>query len=173
MTQQSLSRRRALGTAAATGLAALFTAGAARAASSARPAPLAAGTYTIALGPGNLLTAGRINEPLVILPPGHEAQEWEVVALTHGNIALRNLGGNVYMGHQGTFHPHRFAVATTTPFEWGLAPSGAFGGFRVTAPGSDLVLGQSPLLVSPLRVDLQYRREADLRQAWQFRPVTN
>ncbi|MGW3727435.1 hypothetical protein [Streptomyces sp. NPDC000851] len=179
MTQQPLSRRRALGTVAATSLAALFTAGAPRAAAAtSRPAPLAGGTYIIAKNPGQLLTAQGVDEPLVILPPGAApgAQEWEVVRLTHGNIALRNIRQNTYVGHQGTFRPHRFAVTTSTPYEWGLSPAlhtgRGFLAFHLQAPDSELVLDRSPLAVYPPRVDLQLPRKGDVRQAWQFRAVT-
>lgn len=182
---EPLSRRQALGSVAAAGVAALFTAGAAKAATpAAGDAPFSArnaravvpsGVYSISKPQDQLLTLERSEGPVVVLPPVGQPgiQEWEVRSLPNGNVTLRNLERGTYAGFEGAPHVNTPVVGRPEPTEWVLRQSAEPFAFHVVVPGgpvdgAELVLDLSLLLIYPPRTALRPWDPYDQRQTWRF-----
>lgn len=183
-----------LGTAAAAGAAALFSAGAAKAATTRPPdpmpmgasgaakpsagtlrAPVPPGVYAISKPRDQLLTLEAPEGPVIVLPPIGEpgVQEWSLRSLSNGNVTLQNLREGTYAGYEGAPQVNKPVVGRPTPTEWVLRQSAEPFAFHVVVPGGpidgiELALDLSLLLIYPPRTALRPYRPEDQRQAWRF-----
>ncbi|WP_328363081.1 RICIN domain-containing protein [Streptomyces sp. NBC_00445] len=164
---RSVSRRGALGTVAAAGLAALFPA-----ASHARAAaPLRSGLYTISRFHWQFLTLIEAEGAVVLLPEGAGGgQVWEVQPLANGNRTIRNVKEGTYLGYARTRGIRKRVMGHAVPVEWSLTPTA--NGHHLRAPGTQLALDGSPLRIHPPHIDLTALRSRDPAQIWHFRATS-
>lgn len=142
-------------------------------------APVPNGVYAITRPYENLLTLlGGSEQPgaqAVILPPNGNPgeQEWEVAALDNGNVTIRNLRSQTYLGYHGDPDPNEILGGYAEPREWRLQQSAEPYTFHVVVPGgpvdgSELAADLSLLRIFPPLTALRPLDVNDVRQAWRF-----
>ncbi|MER6362329.1 hypothetical protein [Kitasatospora sp. NPDC001527] len=138
-------------------------------------APVNNGVYAIAKPDEQLLTLQAAKEFVVVLTPTGEPgeQEWEVTGRDNGNVVIRNLRHDAYIGLDGPPKVDRQVRGTTEAFEWALYQAADRFSFHVVLPGGpvggrELALDLSVLDIFPQRTALRPLEVQDQRQAWLF-----
>lgn len=141
---------------------------------SVRTAALHGGVYAISRPSEQLLTLQRTESaaPIVVLPPTGEpgTQEWEVQRLDNGNVTIRNLASQTYLGYDAG--PQRIDHLPE-PKEWSLIPAADPFTYYIVVPngpidGTELALDLSMLRIFPPTVALQPLETSSQGQAWKF-----
>ncbi|KAG9125904.1 hypothetical protein FRC07_005702 [Ceratobasidium sp. 392] len=156
------------------------------------PQPIPDGTYTIDAGTMYQPGAGLAQfapaegpEPggrLVIQHPDESGQgstTWEVkFDGAHGAYTFRNPHSGHYCGYEGEPETNIELKSSTTPGYWTLVPAeGEDAGantFYIHAKGTDVLLGQSPLMIYPPLAALQSIDSpfaAGMKMSWKFIPA--
>jgi len=100
-----------------------------------------------------------------------EDQLWEVRRVdTRGSVTIKNLRNGGYMSFEGepVNVPNLEIRTFPEPRLWLLMPAGGPNTFYIFAPGTDLLIDNSFLLILPARTALRPKRE-DSEQDWEFR----
>ncbi|WP_378731951.1 hypothetical protein [Nocardia brasiliensis] len=135
-----------------------------------RTAAMHGGVYAISRPQEQLLTLQRTESPtpIVVLPPTGEpgTQEWEVHQLDNGNVTIRNLASQTYLGYDA--NPQRIDHFPE-PKEWNLIPAAEpFTYYIVVPDGTELAVDLSMLRIFPPTVALRPLESSNQHQAWKF-----
>ncbi|MFI6444629.1 hypothetical protein [Kitasatospora sp. NPDC050543] len=142
-------------------------------------APVPNGVYSISRPNEQLLTLEGGSEqpgtPAIVLPPTGQPgeQEWQVEHLPNGNVTIRNLRSETFLGFEGDPKPNSQVAGFPEPREWVLYQSAEPFTFHVVVPGGpvdgdELAMDLSLLRIFPPRVALRPLDVNELRQAWRF-----
>ncbi|WP_328412197.1 hypothetical protein [Nocardia sp. NBC_00403] len=137
-----------------------------------------AGVYSISRSGNRLLTfehGAEKGSPAVLLPPTGQPgiQEWEVRIDSNGNVTIRNLQSQTYLGYEADPQLNMPVGSYPEPREWALYQSAEPFTFHVVVPGGpiegrELTLDESLLRIYPPRIALRPLDVHDLRQPWRF-----
>lgn len=112
---------------------------------------------------------------MVVLPPtgqpGH--QEWQVEALSNGNITVKNLQYGTYVSYDGVPEVNKMLRGSSQATEWRLQQSVEPRTFHLVVPGGpvdgvELAVDLSLLRIFPPMTALRPLEPGDVRQAWRF-----
>ncbi|MDH6128563.1 hypothetical protein [Kitasatospora sp. GP82] len=138
-------------------------------------APVPNGVYAISRPHEQLLSLLEPKEPVFILPPtGNPGeQEWQVEGLDNGNVTIRNLKHQTFLGYDGEPEVNKTITGRREPREWALYQSAEPFTFHIVVPGGpidghELALDFSLLKIFPPRVALRPLDVSDQRQAWRL-----
>ncbi|WP_395297446.1 hypothetical protein ACF9IK_31375 [Kitasatospora hibisci] len=137
--------------------------------------PVHDGVYAIAKPDEQLLTLQAAKEFVVLLAPTGEPgeQDWEVSGVANGNVVIKNLRHDSYIGLDGPAEVNQQARGTVEPFEWELRQAAQRFAFHIVVPGGpvegrELALDLSVLDIFPQRTALRPLEAYDQAQAWLF-----
>ncbi|MFE3190127.1 hypothetical protein ACFXHA_14035 [Nocardia sp. NPDC059240] len=140
-------------------------------------APIPSGVYAISRPVEQLITliGEEPGHPVMMLPPtGNPGeQEWEVMELPNGNVVIRNLRINNFLGTDGDPQPNLPIVGVGKEYEWVLQQSAMPFTFHIVVPGgpvdgAELALDLSLLRIYPPRLALRPLNPENQMQAWRF-----
>ncbi len=138
-------------------------------------APAPNGVYAISRPGEQLLTLMGAKEAAVILPPNGNPgeQEWAVESLSNGNVTIRNLKEQTYLGYDGDPSSNMPTMGRSEPQEWALYQSAEPFAFHIVVPGgpvdgTELALDMSLLRIFPPRLALRPLDVSNQRQAWRL-----
>ncbi|MFJ2780994.1 MULTISPECIES: hypothetical protein [unclassified Kitasatospora] len=138
-------------------------------------APVPNGVYAIARPGEQLLTLQGPKDNVILLPPTGEPgeQEWQVDGLDNGNVHIRNLRQQSYLGYEGPPRVNTQVQGVPEPKEWALYQSSEPSTFFVVVPGGpvegvELAVDLSLLKIIPHRIALRPLEVGDQGQAWRF-----
>ncbi|MGX1885354.1 RICIN domain-containing protein [Streptomyces sp. NPDC055287] len=116
------------------------------------------GCYRIGVPGGEFLTledAAGDSSPVQTLPPnGSGEQEWKIHPADHGTCTITNVRSKTFLGFAGEPDHNVLVGGSPEPRAWQLAPVEEPDRFVVGAPGTELVLGRSPMRIHPPRTAL-------------------
>ncbi|MFB6580791.1 hypothetical protein ACFCYC_25880 [Streptomyces sp. NPDC056402] len=114
--------------------------------------------YRISVPGGDLLTledADGDSSPVQILPPnGSGEQEWKIHPAHHGTFTITNVRSKTFLGFAGEPDHNVLVGGSPEPRAWQLTPVEEPDHFVVGPPGTELVLGRSPMRIDPPRTAL-------------------
>ncbi|MFF2040504.1 hypothetical protein ACFVVX_08770 [Kitasatospora sp. NPDC058170] len=138
-------------------------------------APVPNGVYAIGKPEEQLLTLMGAKEFVVLLPPtGNPGdQEWQVEALDNGNVRIRSLRHETFLGYDEDPIVNAQVKGSAEPREWALYQAAEPFTFHVVVPGGpidgvELALDLSLLRIFPPRTALRPLDVDDQQQAWRF-----
>ncbi|GAB4587436.1 hypothetical protein [Nocardia sp. IFM 10818] len=140
-------------------------------------APLPNGVYGIGRPVNQLCTllGSEPGAPALLLPPtGNPGeQDWELEVLANGNVTLRNVKAQLYLGVDGDLIPGLAVTGTLKACEWALYQSAVSFAFHIVVPGGpiggvELALDLNLLQITPPRIGLRALDVNDQWQAWRF-----
>ncbi|WP_406389663.1 hypothetical protein [Streptomyces sp. NBC_00887] len=131
------------------------------------------GCYRISAPGGDLLTLENSDDdssPVQFLPPnGSGEQEWKVHPASHGTCTITNVRSKTFLGFAGEPDHNVPVGGSTEPSAWQLTPVEEPDRFVIGAPGTELVLGRSPVRILPPRTALVEPHGEAI--AWHFQLV--
>ncbi|HEY5833104.1 hypothetical protein [Streptomyces sp.] len=142
-------------------------------------APVPNGVYAITHPYEQLMTllggSDRPGAQVVILNPTGDPgeQEWEVTGSSNGNVTIKNLRSQTYLGYNGDPDMNEILGGYAEPREWRLQQSAEPNTFHVVVPGgpvdgTELAADSSLLRIFPPLTALRPLQVNDVRQAWRF-----
>lgn len=108
--------------------------------------------------------------PVQLMPAnGMGDQEWKVFPAGDATCTIMNVRSKTFLGFEGDPDHNVPVCGFSEPREWQLTPGERPDNFVIVPPGSELVLGRSPMRVHPPRAALVGSFGADT--GWDFHLV--
>ena len=127
------------------------------------------GVYRISIDGRSFLTAADQDRVVVLDEDEQNAQRWEIGRSDGGQFTIRPTDTGLYLSCSDPAQPFELAGMSAQPYTWAIADAPTAGAVTIGAPGTDLTLGLSPLLIYPPMVAVSPPYEMD--RGWTLTPA--